>query len=154
MNNHDGNWNKTRINSFFGHWPTVSAYIQNRVRIFIKFFNIPSFTAHIQRFWNANNEYCCLRENIYLSEVSTFSYLDSDLLVLLVVNKWCNLSSVNLLLAACYLLILNKLNLYNLQFSVKWPTIDMWTVDEATRIRHVTNPIVLTLILNPDMKFT
>ena len=30
----------------------------------------------IFRFWNANNEYCCLRKNIYLSEVSAFYYLD------------------------------------------------------------------------------
>ena len=54
---------------------TASVYIYNRARIFITFFNISSFTAHIQRFWNANNEYCCLPKNIYLSEVSTFSFL-------------------------------------------------------------------------------
>ena len=51
----------------------VHVYLESR--IFITFFNISSFTAHIQRFWNANNEYCSLCENIYLSEVSTFSYL-------------------------------------------------------------------------------
>ena len=75
MNDRVVNWNKTRTNSFFGHHVRSSAYIQNRKRIFITFFNISSFTAYIQRFWNANNEYCCLRENIYLSEVSTLSYL-------------------------------------------------------------------------------
>ena len=57
---------------------TATAYIQNHARKFITFFNIPSFTAHIQRFWNAYNKYCRLHENIYLSEVSTFSYLENN----------------------------------------------------------------------------
>ena len=55
---------------------TTSGNIWNSAWIFITFFNTFLFTAHIQRFWNANNEYCCLHKNIYLSEVNTFSYLD------------------------------------------------------------------------------
>ena len=62
-----GNLNKTRTNSFLemgksssnvsnvfkgsSLTATVSAYIYNRAQIFIIFFNIPSFAAHIQRFW-------------------------------------------------------------------------------------------------------
>ena len=55
------------------HWPALRYW--NRARIFIKFFNISSLTAHISKILNANNEFSCLCRNIYLSEVNTFSYL-------------------------------------------------------------------------------
>ena len=58
-------WGLTR--QCCGYW--------NRSRIFITFFSISSFTAHISKILNTNNEFSCLRENIYPSEVSTFSYL-------------------------------------------------------------------------------
>ena len=45
--------------------------------MFITFFNISSFTEHISNILNTNNEFSCLRETIYLSEVSIFSYLDT-----------------------------------------------------------------------------
>ena len=45
---------------------------------------------------------------------------DSDLYVSWVVSRWYNSSSVNLLLMS------NKQNFCNLQFSIEWPTIETW----------------------------
>ena len=92
MNDCVGNWNQTRTNSFFCHH--IRVYLESP-RICITFFNISSFTVHIQRFCNANNEYCCLRKNIYLSEVSTFSYLPFEYFLVHIWRPIWKLSSRN-----------------------------------------------------------
>ena len=77
MNDHVGNWNKTRTNFFFGHH--VSAYLES-LGAHGYLFNsliIPNSLSRIKDYWNSTNEFCCLRRNIYLSEVSTFSNLGS-----------------------------------------------------------------------------
>ena len=95
-----GNWNKTRTNSFLdmwksssnvpnvfegssltGHrvWPSVD--IENRMDIYYILLYFLFYCAYL-KILNANNKFCCLHINIYLSEVNIPSFLDCVCLVL------------------------------------------------------------------------
>ena len=56
----------------------VHVYLESHMDIY---YILQYFLIHCtySKILNANNEFCCLLKNIYLSEVSTFSYLVSKL---------------------------------------------------------------------------
>ena len=74
-----GNSSSNVTNVFKG-----SSLTGHRIRIYLEshtdiYYIFQYFVIHCaySKILNANNQFCCLRENIYLSEVSIFSYLAS-----------------------------------------------------------------------------
>ena len=57
------------------HHSLATKDIENRFRDI--YYSVKYFSIHCaySKILNANNKFCCLHRNIYLSEVSTFSYL-------------------------------------------------------------------------------